>query len=132
MKTIRQHQGMALIELIVFIVVVGIVCAGVLKGIEQSLIRSNDPNKIVQANYLANARMQVILLERGTSGVSGLADPCATNAFNVCAPLYSYASSNGFTVSSSFSVAGNNTTITINVTGSASTALVTVVSNYGS
>jgi type II secretory pathway pseudopilin PulG len=129
----RVEKGMALIELILFIVIIGIVSTGLMAGLFQTLLRSDDPNKIVKAAYLANARMQVILLQRAVNGVSGLSDPCVTDTLAACAFINSYATSNSLTFNATtFTVVGNSTTIKVVVTGSglAQSTVETVVSNY--
>ncbi len=132
MKTRLQH-GVALIELIIFIVVVGIITVGALRGIFQVLQSSNDPNQVVKAAYLANARMQVIMLYRAVNGVSGLSDPCSTNTLAACSVINSYATSNGFTINATtFTVAGSSTTVRVSLTGTGlgASTMETVVSNY--
>jgi hypothetical protein len=130
MNTLRQ-KGIALTELVLFIVIIGIVTVGTLKGIYQSLVSTSQPEQIVKAANLANARMQVILLQRAINGVSGLSDPCSTNTLAACATINAYATANSFTVTPSFSVAGNTTTVTVTVTSTGlGSTMTTVVTNY--
>lgn len=130
---LQAALGFSLIEVVIFIVIIGLMSSGVLSGINQVLVGMNKPQVIVQASFLANARMNVILLNRSvvTGGVPSLTDPCESGSLAICTPLATYATANGLTVSTSISGSAQTRTISVTVTGSGSNATVqTEVSNY--
>lgn len=126
-----KQQGLSLIELIVFIVIMGIISVGLLSGMSQVLKTASTPEKIIQANFLANARLELVMMARGLTGFATLSDPCAiTPSPSICAPLSAYASANGFTVSS-ISISGSNPKIiSVTVSGAAIMSTQTMVYNY--
>lgn len=128
MSVDKQQRGFSLIEMVIFIVVIGILMSGMLVAVNRSLSLAVLPNQAAQASFLANARMEIILLNRAVNGWTGLADPCPAAA--ICTPLTDFATTYGFTVTPTFSTAGVNTTIDVAVSGKAAARAITVVSNY--
>ena len=121
----RKHQGMTLIEVIMFIVIIGIISKGVLFAFNSAVGHSNAPGQIISAGQLSAARMEIITQSRLLDGLSGLTDPCASaSPPDACAVLASYATSQGFTVNSDLSTASGVTTVTITVSGSQGATLV--------
>lgn len=128
----KHQQGFTLIEIIIFMVVLGIVGSGLLVGLNQSIRNSYIPRSMPQSNYLANARLQVILMYRHITGYSISTDPCTTNpSYNICGPLATYATNNQFTVLTPTFSGTNPKTITVNVTGIVNATAVGYVYNYG-
>lgn len=127
----QKKNGFTIIELITFIVVLGIVASGLLIGMNQAQRYSDIPRNITQASFLANARMQIILMNRSINGYASLYDPCTTTpSLAICTPLSTFASANNLTVSTS-TISGNNPkTISINVTGSGNASIQASVYNY--
>lgn len=125
--SVDKQQGFSLIELVIFITVIGILMSGMLVGVNRSLSLAVLPNQAAQATFLANARMEIILLNRAVNGWAA-GDPCPAAA--ICTPLTSFATTYGYTVTPSFSTAGVNTTIDVSVSGTAAARAITVVSNY--
>ncbi len=127
----RTHNGFTMIELIVFILVIGIIASGLFVGMNQSLSYGNEPRTITKASFLANARMQVILMNRTFNGYASLSDPCTTTpALAICTPLSSYASTNGFSVATPSISGANPKTITITVTGSGNATISSRIYDY--
>ena len=58
---ITRQQGISLIELIIFIIVLGILGTGILSAFIVSLEKTPDINKISRATEIAQARMEVVL-----------------------------------------------------------------------
>ena len=127
MSVDKQQQGFSLIEMVIFITVIGILISGMLVGVNRSLSLAVLPNQAAQATFLANARMEIILLNRAVNGWAA-GDPCPAAA--ICTPLTTFATTYGFTVTPSFATAGVNTTIDVSVSGTAAARAITVVSNY--
>lgn len=126
----KKQRGLSLIELIVFIIILGISMGGLFLGVNQVLYGISSTYKLTRATFLANARMEVILYRRAFTGYSGLVDPCSTTNPAICTPLATYATNNGLSVSSSITSSGSTSTITVQITGQGNVTLVTVVSNY--
>jgi hypothetical protein len=76
--------GVTLIELIAFIVIMGIAVIALLSMYRAVLPRGATPAQITLANELAQERMELILGQRVASGYSPLVDPCPGPA--VCTP----------------------------------------------
>lgn len=115
---ISKQQGQTLIELIIFIVVMGIVSVGALIGFNSVLKNSHQPGRRLIASQLADARMNLILMQREEYGFANISDPCSTGALAACTGLQTFAQNAGYTVSSSISPAsGGVVTATITVSG---------------
>jgi len=114
----RRCQGQTLIELIVFIVVIGIILASTIYAFKAVLIYSNRPGYLLTASQLADARMNIIIQQRRVNGFSGINDPCSSGSLAACTALNTFASSNGYTISSSVPAAVNGVqVVTVTVSG---------------
>ena len=72
-----RQRGVTLIELIVFIVIMGIAVIALLSMYRAVLPHGATPSQITLATELAQERMELILGQRAASGYSPLVDPCA-------------------------------------------------------
>jgi type II secretory pathway pseudopilin PulG len=127
----KEQLGFSLIELVTFILIIGIIAGGLLVGLNQSLTQSDIPRSISAASFLANARMQIILMNRSINGYTALNDPCTvTPALAICTPLSTYATANSFTVSAPTISGSNPKSITINVTGAGKATINASTYNY--
>ena len=121
----RRYAGQTLIELIVFIVVMGIVISGSMLALQTVLLNSAKPAQILTASQLADARMNLIIQQRRINGFLAVSDPCSSGALAACAGLNTFATNNGYVVSSSISAAVNGViTATVTVNGTASANIV--------
>ena len=93
----RQGDGFSLIEVIVFIVVLGVLAAGLVVAFSSPLRNSPEAGRLDLAAELAQQRMELILAQRRATGFAGFTDPCPGPA--ICTPP------TGYTVTSSI-VAG--------------------------
>ena len=123
----RPVEGFSLIELIVFIVVLGVLAAGFVVAFSSPLRNSPEAGRLDLAAELAQQRMELILAQRRTVGFSGFADPCPGPA--VCTPP------TGYTVTSSIvsgygADATNYKVITVNVSGMTAITATALVANY--
>jgi type II secretory pathway pseudopilin PulG len=79
-RSANRQAGISLIELIVFIVVVGIVAVGLFKALGRTLPTDPAPQEITQANQLAQERMELILGQKDNLGFANMGinigDPC--------------------------------------------------------
>lgn len=126
-----KQEGFSLIELVAFIVVIGIISGGLLVGMNQALTQTSSPTKLAQASFLANARMQIILMNRAINGYATLSDPCTTTpGLVICTPLSSFASTNNFTVNPPTISGSNPKIITLSVTGAGNATIDAYVYDY--
>ncbi len=88
-----KWDGFTLIELVVFIVIIGVAAVGLLTSMRSLLPRTVTPATLTKAAEIAQARMELILAQRDVDGFSNFTDPCAggTPVAAVCTPT-------GFTV----------------------------------
>ena len=125
----RPHQGngFSLIEVIVFIVVLGVLVAGLVVAFGSQLQNSPVAGRLDSAAELAQQRMELILAQRRAMGFAAFAYPCPGPA--ICTPP------TGYTVTSSI-VAGygadptNYKIVTVSVSGSSSITATALVANY--
>lgn len=87
----RQH-GLTLIELIVFIVIVGVGLAGVLSSLNVSVRGSADPLKPKQALAIAEALMEEILLKNHSDPGAAACSASVVNARNCYDDVGDYSS----------------------------------------
>ncbi len=127
----KNVSGLSLIEMIVFILIVGIVATGTLMTANTVLTYQASPNQILQAAQLARARMAIILQTRRQEGFNNTADVCASGSPPAaCTELATFATTYGFTVNSTIGGATEHQLITVSVSGNAIYDLVARVSNY--
>jgi hypothetical protein len=108
-----------------------IIVSGLLLGINQAQRYSGIPRTMPQASFLANARMQIILMNRDINGYSALNDPCTiTPSLDICTSLSNYASANNFIVSTPSISGSNPKTISINVSGAGNATISASIYNY--
>jgi Tfp pilus assembly protein PilV len=84
------QRGVSLIELIAFIVIMGIAAVALLSMYRAVLPRGATPAEITLATQLAQERMELILGQRAARGYSPVAslDPCPGPA--ICTPTTGY------------------------------------------
>ena len=123
----RQGDGFSLIEVIVFIVVLGVLAAGLVVAFSSPLRNSPEAGRLDLAAELAQQRMELILAQRRATGFAGFTDPCPGPA--ICTPP------TGYTVTSSI-VSGyggdptNYKVVTVSVSGTAAITVTALVANY--
>ena len=131
-EKVLKQSGFSFIELIIFITVIGIIGSGLLVGMNTAFLHSSQPEALVQASYLANARMQIILMKRAISGYAAVNDPCtATPTLAICTPLASFATANGFTVATPTITGNNPKVVTVKVSGKGEATVNVSIYNYG-
>lgn len=126
LRSLHEH-GFSLLELIVFIVVIGVLMAGLVVAFSTPLQKSPVAGGLDTAAELAQQRMELILAQRRAVGFATFSDPCPGPA--ICTPPA------GYTVTSSI-VAGyaadpiNYKIVTVNVTGTSALTATALVANY--
>ena len=93
-KALKAGRGFTLIEIVIFIVIVGIAAVALLMTFGQTMPRSPLPAQLTVAGQLAQERMELILGRRSVVGFAGLSDPCAgapaPPPLTICNNTYGY------------------------------------------
>lgn len=79
------QRGLTLVEMVAFLIVVGVGAAAMMPMIKNVLPRAADPGEVTRAIHLAQSRMELIAGQRALSGFSGLNDPCQAASPPACA-----------------------------------------------
>ena len=126
--TIRPPAaGFTLVEVVIFIVIAGVLSAGLIIAMGSSVLGTSQAGQTDMAAEIAQTRLELILAQRRNVGFATFADPCPGPA-PCTAPT-------GYAVSSSI-VTGwggdptNYKVVTVNVTGYFSTTATALVANY--
>ncbi len=77
MSARKRQRGVTLVELIVFLVIVGIAAAGIMEALAQSPGGNATPVQILEATKLGESRLELLVGQSETQRITGLADPCA-------------------------------------------------------
>ncbi|MBI5450594.1 MAG: type II secretion system protein [Gammaproteobacteria bacterium] len=129
-------QGFTLIELIIFIMVVGILAIGLMQTFTNTLFGSSRPSQTLVATGLARERMELILGQRRkamglTTFTNANFDPCTSApaaTHSACTPIPS-----GYTVTSSYAAtwsgSSNYRDITVTVSGKGDATLKALVTD---
>jgi Tfp pilus assembly protein PilV len=124
----HKQRGISLIEVTIFIVVVGLAMVAVIMGVGASLQNTPSSSQTTLALEQAQSRMDIILGQRAIVGFASFVDPC------VATPALAFCQTSPYTVSSSIANNWNGDSnfkvITVTVTGAAKATLTGLVSNY--
>lgn len=132
----KKHriQGFSLIELVIYIVIMGIIGLSIFAGMNTALESESIVDDNTQAMIIAQQRMEAIIGQRKTNGFTPFVDPCESPAFfpdELCA-VGAYAF--GYTVTSTITTGfnGNNDLkeVTVEVTGPGTATLSTLLGNF--
>lgn len=123
----KYNRGFTLIEMIIFIVILGISSVAMLMAFQLLLQRSPTANYQTTAIGLAQERMELILAQKKTKGYASVSDPCQQ-----VPPPSLCTFSNDYTVSSNisaFTFANDShyKIITVTVTGAGNATLTALV-----
>lgn len=122
-----KFAGFTLIEMIVFILIIGIAASAIFTSFQAVLQKSPTGNRQTTAIALAQERMDLVLAQRQLKGFTSFSDPC-----NSGSPPAICTWPTGYTVSSDISpltISGdsNYKVITITVSGLGDAVLKTLV-----
>jgi type II secretory pathway pseudopilin PulG len=122
--------GFTLLEAVVFIVVLGVMLAGLVVALRSPLQQSSVAGQTDLSAELAQQRMELILAQRRTAGFGAFTDPCSPGPGPAqCTPPA------GYTVAASI-VAGwggdptNYKVVTVTVSGTFASTATALVANY--
>ena len=121
------RSGFSLIEVIVFIVVLGVLAAGLVVAFGSPIRNSPEAGRLDLAAELAQQRMELILAQRRAVGFAGFTDPCLGPA--ICTTPA------GYTVTPSIlpGYGGDPTNykvVTVSVSGPSAITVTALVANY--
>ena len=126
-----SQRGVSLVEVVVFIVVVGILAAGLFSALSNSLRGTPQAGQTDSATEMAQQRMELILAQRRAVGFA-FVDPCPAAGAAICNGPLGYSASS--TIATNWNGDTNYRVITVTVTGPStvpSTATATaLVANY--
>lgn len=128
--SIRRSAAFSLLEMIIFIVVLGVLMASIVAAMSSSLRNSPQAGGLDAAAELAQQRMELILGQRRAVGFAGFADPCNPGPGPaICTPPAGYAVAS--TIVSGFGAdLTNYKVVSVNVTGTAAITATALVANY--
>ncbi len=121
--------GFSLIEAVVFIVVIGVLMAGLTTALVSPLRTSPTAGQIDLATEIAQQRMELILGQRRATSFATFVDPCLAAPPAICTPPAGYA----VAVNIAGNWLGGDTNyrvITVNVTGTFAVTATALVANY--
>lgn len=124
-----NSKGFSLIEMIVFILIIGIAAIAVLRSFGSFLQKSPTGNRQTTAIALAQERMELILAQRQLKGFNSFTDLCSGGS-----PPSICTAPSGYTITSTISsvtIGGdsNYKNITVTVSGLGDATLQTLVGN---
>ena len=122
------QAGVSLVEVVVFIVIVGVLAAGLFSVVSNTLRGTPQAGQTDSASEMAQQRMELILAQRRAVGFATFADPCPAAGAAMCnAPL-------GYSVTpnivNNWNGDANYQVITVTVTGPFTATATALVANY--
>ncbi len=128
--SIRRSAAFSLLEMIIFIVVLGVLLAGVVVAMTSSLRNSPQAGGLDAAAELAQQRMELILGQRRAVGFAAFADPCSPGPGPaICTPPAGFAVAS--TIVSGFGAdLTNYKVVSVNVSGTTAITATALVANY--
>lgn len=125
MITLHRQKGFSLVELVVFIVVIGVAISSVFLAFQTALTQTPYGNSQTVATLLAQGRMDFILGQRRLIGFANFSDLCTSVSPPAICTLP--AAITGYTITSSITTTtigsdSNYKIITVTVTGPHSSA----------
>ncbi len=126
----RRSAGFTLIEAIVFIVVAGVLTAGLVVALVAPLRGTAEVGSLDRAAELVQSRMELILGQRRAAGFAAFADPCMPGPGPaICTPPAGYAVSSSIVTGWGADPA-NFKVITVTVTGPTALSATALVADY--
>lgn len=128
--SIRRSAAFSLLEMIIFIVVLGVLMASIVAAMSSSLRNSPQAGGLDTAAELAQQRMELILGQRRAVGFAGFVDPCNPGPGPaICTPPAGYAVASTIILGFGADLT-NYKVVSVNVTGTAAITATALVANY--
>jgi len=124
---VSASRGFTLIELIIFIVIVSIMGVALMSAFSITTRGTPEAGQLTQATQLAQERMELVMAQRRIAGFAAFADPCPGPAA-ACTPPAGYNVTT--TIAPNWSGDANYKQITVNVTGTGSATVTSIVAKY--
>lgn len=125
---IKRMQGITLVELVVFIVIIGLAGAAIVPLTNSLSLGSNQTDQL-RALQLARARMELILASKHLNGFNNFTDPCLDASPPSICTLPSGFSIATPTISSGWSGSNEYKQITVTISGKSNAQLKSMVAN---
>jgi MSHA pilin protein MshD len=133
-----RNRGFTLIEMVAFIVIVGVAAVALFTMFTRVVPRNPQPIQLEQATQLAQERMELILGRREASGYAAAElDPCKVGSPTICSSTLGFnVTSTGTTLGSEVAWNGNPTanfkliTVTVTLGGTTLGTANAVLANY--
>lgn len=124
-----SQSGVTLVELIAFIVIVGLLATGLIAAFTTAMKSTPESGEIQQALQLAQERMELILAYKKSKGFTALVDPCT-----LASPPAQCTPPSGYSVSvpafTNWNGSNEFKVVTVGVTGLQAITLTAVVASY--
>ncbi len=126
---LKHEHGYSLIELIIFIVVLGIIGVSLLMGLNTALKKLPNIQHYDTALNLAQGRLAFVTSQSLFRGFNSLSDPCAsTPTLPICSTPTGYTVSS--TITNNWGSQSDYKLVTVSVTGMGQASLSQLVTNY--
>lgn len=127
----RKQYGVTLVELIAFIVIVGLLSTGLIAAFTSTMRSTPESGEITHALQMAQERMELILAYKKSKGFNALIDPCTL----VSPPTQCTFFPTGFntptvTIVNNWNGSAEYKVITVDVTGLQNFTLTALVASY--
>lgn len=128
-----KQVGFSLVELVIFIVVMGVMATGLMAVFQSALSGSGVPGQMTTAMQLAQERMELVLATKRLQAVYDATafDPCIPGPGPaICTPAVAGYTVNVTVNDPSPTFGAGYSEITVAVTGTSQASLTTLVANY--
>lgn len=127
----RDQHGVTLVELIAFIVIVGLLSTGLIAAFTSTMRSTPESGEITHALQMAQERMELVLAYKKSKGFTALIDPCTLAS----PPAQCTSFPTGFntptvTIVNNWNGSTEYKVITVNVTGLQNFTLTALVASY--
>lgn len=129
MKHLKIATGFSLIELVIFIVIIGLVVAGIMVPLNVANEKSPTDFYVSQATQLARERMELILGQRHFQGFTNFIDPCTSGSPPADCTFTGYTISSSI-VATTIRSDTDYKLVTVTVTGLSNATLTYLVGEY--
>ena len=120
-----KTRGFTLIEMILFIVIMGVIATGLMVAFQEALKSVPESADDIVAMNLAQSRLDFILGQKSVNGYASFADTCLSSPPAICSIPTGYTVSS--TINKTYDGNADLATVTVTVTGKGRAQLETLV-----